>query len=145
MSDLPLGTGRTVSGICSQGDFYPRDGNSIHPVVILQRRELEPTCRPFSHNSVFRGLVLAVTPKHIQHVHPLALSHGLSPSYPSTPSSPLPCRSFSGSLIFLTFNQTYTSYIVHIRTLPAMSYLADTATGQRCLKGSPSEDKLEHQ
>jgi len=76
MYDLPLWTGKNSLRICSQGDFYPRDGNSIHPVVILQQRELERTCRPFSHNPVFRGLVLAVTPKHIQHVHPMALSDG---------------------------------------------------------------------
>ena len=52
MLDLPLGTGRTVSDICSQSDFYAKDNNSIPPVVILQRRELERTCRPFSRNPI---------------------------------------------------------------------------------------------
>jgi hypothetical protein len=55
--------------LLSQGDFYLIDGNSIYPVVILQRSE-------FSHNPIFGGLVLAVTPKHIQHVHPMTLNHG---------------------------------------------------------------------
>ena len=55
-----FGLSRTAVRVTSR----ERDGNSIHPVVILEGGELERMCRPFSHDEP----VLELTQKHIQHV-----------------------------------------------------------------------------